>query len=370
MESLIGWNEMFIRTSESKNTMVRKILVFIGFAAVATSMGQNFSDVRSTVSGTGEFKLNNQEFRISESSVTLDSRGTASLFLKTDRRNFNLTGNWTRTSSLAARITIKGGSIRDARGTADIVLNSDWSLASTTFNGSGTEGSFVGSFRSGRGGGSNVPSPGSSLDQTKNGTGTLKQGRDNQRISRARVVLDRRGGFQITLHGRSTWQFSGSWKPSNDSGVRLVIANNSEQSNGSGTLHSDFRGGFSSLELNGKIKDQSFSIVFRADDDNNDWEFSDNARGEGLIDGPKDEDYKLQSARVRLYRNGTFEIVLQSNRSHTYYGRWRDSGNQIDLVLTNVSGAGNMVLGRRSIHRFAFTYMEGGKSYIVSFTAS
>lgn len=343
------------------------ILTSIGFA-------QNFTDVRSTVSGTGDFRLNDAVFKLTGASITLDQRGSFSLFLKSDRRNFNLTGTWTRTAATTARLAIKGGSMRDARGVADVFLNSDWSLSSANFNGSGVEGSFVGSFRSKATGGNNPPPIGGTLDQTRSGTGTLRylDDRNRERVNKARVVLTRRGDFEITVYGRSTWRYLGTWRYANDSDVRLTLTDGTGQSkqSGTGTVHSDFRGGFSSIEIDGKADGRNFSLDFRADNNGGDgWELFDTVRGEGLINGPKDEDYVLKKASVNLYRNGTFEIILESNRSHTYYGRWRDAGNQIDLVLTNVSGAGNLVRNGRSVNRFAFTYMESGKSYIVNFQA-
>lgn len=353
---------------------MKRVLVVSMMVLASVGMGQNFTDVRSTVSGTGDFRLNDAVFKLTEASITLDQRGSFSLFLKSDRRNFNLTGTWTRTAATTARLSIKGGSIRDARGVADVFLNSDWSLSSANFNGSGTEGGFVGSFRSKAGGGSNPPPIGGILDQTRTGTGTLRylDDRSRERLNKARVVLTRRGDFEITIYGRSTWRYLGTWRYANDSDVRLTLTDGTGKSkqSGSGIVHSDFRGGFSSIEITGKADGRNFTVDFRADNTGGGgWELFDTVRGEGLINGPKDEDYTLRKASVNLYRNGTFEIVLESNRSHTYYGRWRDGGNQIDLVLTNVSGAGNLVRSGRSVNRFAFTYTESGKSYTVTFQA-
>ncbi len=329
--------------------------------AATLALGQGFTEIRSNVSGAGDFRLNNETYRLTEANLSLNPNGIFSLTFKADRQSFHFTGRWSRTSHVAARLQITGGTYRDARGTGDVLLNTDWSVATINVNGSGTAGSFVGTFRAGRGTGGNPPI-GGVMDQTKNGVGLLRQGNERERLTRARVVIARNNSFEITLFGRTSWTFRGTWRHGNDSELRLTLPNRA----GTGVLHTDFRGGFSSFELDGR----NLSIDFRADGATGPgWELIETIRGEGRIDGPGDEDYDLRRAKVNLYRNGTFEIVLESHRSHTYLGRWKDSGNQIDLVLTNVSGAGNLVTNRKSITRFAFTYLEAGKRFNVSFQA-
>lgn len=346
---------------------MKTLLGMIGWMAAALTLGQNFTEIRSNVSGTGDLRINNETLRLTEAQVSLDRNSNFSLTLKSDRRTLHFTGTWIRTSHVGARLTIKGGTMRDARGTGDVLLNTDWSVSSVNLNGSGTEGSFLGTFRANRGGSSGPPLIGGVLDQTKNGAGTLRfaDSRERERLSRARVVLTRNGDFEINVSGRNSWRYRGTWRYGNDSDIRLTFANRQ----GSGILHTDFRGGFSSFELAGRVDGRSFSVDFRADGSGGGWELIETVRGNGRIDGPGDEDYNLHRARINLYRNGTFEIILESNRSHTYLGRWKDSGSQIDLILTNVSGAGNLVTNRKSVSRFAFTYLEAGKRFNVSFQA-
>lgn len=354
---------------------MRTFSILIGVLLASLGSAQNFTDIRSNTSGTGEFRVKDVVYKLTELYVTLDQRGSFSLTLKSEKRTFNFSGVWSRSSASAARLMIKSGSLQQPRGTADVFLNTDWTVSSVNLNGSGIEGSFAGTFRSSKDSGNNPPPIGGVLDQTRSGTGTLRylDDRNRERLTKARVVLTRRGDFEITVYSRnSNWRYVGTWKYANDSDVRLTLADGAGQSkqSGTGSVHSDFRGGFSSIEINGKANGRSFTLDFRADSSGGgDWELIDTVRGEGLINGPGSEDYNLRKASVNLYRNGTFEIVLESNRNHIYQGRWRDSGNQIDLVLTNVRGAGNLVRNGRSVNRFAFSYTEDGKNYIVSFQA-
>lgn len=337
---------------------------------------QNFSEIRSNATGEGDLRLDDVIYSLNEIDLYLDRNGEFKLILK-GKRSFQFTGTWLRSAASSAALKIRGGTSRNSRGSGTIYLNPDWSFSTLSLYGDSDSGVFAGTFRSRRSGVVNPPSTiGGLLDQTRYGTGTLRyaDGRNTERLTQARVVLTRRGDFEVTLFGRVASRFVGTWRyeDGNDVRFRIVDGLGKGEVSGTGLLHSDFRGGFTALELAGRAHGRTFTVTFRADGvgGGTGGQLIDFRRGDGMINGPGTEDYNLRNASVSLYRDGSFEIVLESHRAHTYRGRWSDRGSQIDLVLTNVSGAGNLVRSGRSFDRFAFSYMEDGKRYIVEFRAT
>ncbi len=329
-------------------------LVLLPFVA----WGQGFTELLTSVHGEGRYVSGGKTVRLSQMKVQLRKGGLLVLGFSGEKQ-FGFTGDWSKGSPIALNVitgpnpATKGtGSLRAVAGQVVGVLD---------LKGQARNGPFTLHFDATGGSG------GVLLDQTAIGSGHFN-GKIGDNLTQAHLVLSRNGKFDLTVRGRGTWRFGGTWKYNSSGNAILAVV--APGASGSGVVYSDQHGGFKAIDLTGEAQGRLFSLAFQVDGNSGGGPsgLTASRAGTGSITAAKSTTFTLRKADVDLARSGKFRIVLYSTRSHIFEGTWGPGKNgEAVLVMTNVQGGGNIAVSGRTFTRITLTYVEGPRQYTVQF---
>ena len=158
-------------------------------------------EIRSTESGRGTFKRRGGNQLLNEASVILDRDGRAEIRVSgTDRYRF--IGIWRRGEANQALLTISQTYDRSPATATGSVTLVDGTLRRLRLKGNAAalDGPFELGFTAQDSDGIR-PAPSFSLDQTRRGRGSFIVGQSTERLSQARLLLERDGTARLSVFG-------------------------------------------------------------------------------------------------------------------------------------------------------------------------
>lgn len=288
-------------------------------------------EVQATERGRGSLALRGPNQSLDRASVTLTREGRAEIRVS-GRQRYRFGGTWRRGKANQALLTITQAYDRSpASATGSVTLrNGTFHKLYLKGESRALDGPLVLSFTSGA---AAIPAREQfRIDQTRRGRGTLNTGHANNRISQARVLLQRDGDARLYVYGERGYRFDGAWSRRSHHVIDVRFKRGPNRSRvdlvGSVSLIPNQQG-FARIDVNGDAP--ALGGRCRVNFIGSNREYIDRKNGYrgkvATIGGTghiriRGKNWRLSQGSVTLYHDGNAYITFRGKYAYTIEGTW------------------------------------------------